>query len=90
MEKLMAQGTPVAQSGGINHTFGGGKGGTKQTKTATRDKVLAKGKNARGLTVTVREAGGDNALVGGRGGRRSSGRNAVKNLGRNGAGGGKS
>lgn len=63
----MAQGTPVAQSGGKNSTFGGGKGGTKESKTSTKDRVIGKGKNARGLTVTARSETGDKALVRGSG-----------------------
>lgn len=90
---MASQGNKIsfAQSGGINRTFGGGKGGTPATKAATRDKVLAKGKNARGQTVTVREAGGDNALVGGRASSKYGGRKTKqKNLGVSGGGGAKS
>jgi hypothetical protein len=94
-------GRGFAQSAGVSRTFQGGKGGTKATKAATRDKVLAKGKNSRGQTVTVREAGGDNALVGGnrRAGSASVGLGTVrtgrkpkqpKSLGVSGGGGAKS
>lgn len=53
----------LAQSGGINHTFGGGKGGTAQSKPVTRGRRLGGGTTNAGLQYNTRTEGGNNALV---------------------------
>jgi len=52
-----------AQSGGINHTFGGGKGGTKGTRRSTTDRKIGSGRLNNGLDYSVRSPGGDNAIT---------------------------
>lgn len=52
-----------AQSGGINHTFGGGKGGTAASKKSTRNPVIGSTKLNNGLTATIRNEAGNNARV---------------------------
>lgn len=56
-------GNGLAQSGGINHTFGGGKGGTARSKKATHDPVEGSGRLNNGLHYNVRNPGGDDARV---------------------------
>lgn len=56
-------GNGLAQSGGINHTFGGGKGGTPRSKKATNDKVEGSGRLNNGLHYSVRNPAGDQARV---------------------------
>lgn len=51
-----------AQSGGINHTFGGGKGGSESLKADTAGKKIGSGKLNNGLTYTTRSDGGDKSL----------------------------
>jgi hypothetical protein len=56
------KGTSLAQSGGINHTFGGGKGGTSQSKGVTQGRKIGKGKLNNGLNYNVRTEGGSSTL----------------------------
>jgi hypothetical protein len=53
----------LAQSGGINHTFGGGKGGTAQSKPVTRGRKIGGGTTNAGLHYTTRTEGGNSTLV---------------------------
>lgn len=53
----------LAQSGGINHSFGGGKGGTKNSKGVTAGRKIGGGTNIAGLRYTTRTEGGNNTLV---------------------------
>jgi hypothetical protein len=59
-------GTSLAQSGGKNTTFGGGKGGTAQTRLATANKREGTGQTANGAKYAIRSAAGDDAPVGGK------------------------
>lgn len=54
----------TAQSGGKNHTFGGGKGGTKLTRGVTFGRKIAKGRFNSGTNYNLRTDGGDNTLGG--------------------------
>lgn len=58
-----ASGTGLAQSGGINHTFGGGKGGTAQTKPVTQGRKVGSGRLNNGLNYNVRSDGGDDSMT---------------------------
>ena len=53
----------TAQSGGINHTFGGGKGGTKLSKNVTKGGSEGHGRNGVGLDYTIRSSGGDKTVA---------------------------
>lgn len=53
----------LAQSGGINQTFGGGKGGTAASKKATHDGKRGTTRLNNGLDATIRNEPGDNARV---------------------------
>ena len=53
-----------AQSGGINKTFGGGKGGTAQTKGTTQGRKIGSGRLNNGLGYNVRTEGGDKTMTG--------------------------
>lgn len=53
-----------AQSGGINKTFGGGKGGTAASKKATNERKVGRGTLNNGLNYNIRKEAGDNAPVG--------------------------
>lgn len=55
-------GNGLAQSGGINHTFGGGKGGTEQSRGVTSERKLGSGRLNNGLDYTVRSTGGNATL----------------------------
>lgn len=67
MAKKKSSGHPgssgLAQSGGRNTTFGGGKGGTKLTKGVTQGRKIGKGVLNSGLDYTVRTEGGDKTLT---------------------------
>lgn len=52
-------GVSLAQSGGRNTTFGGGKGGTKLTRGVTADKKLGSGTQNGVNRYTIRSAGGN-------------------------------
>lgn len=52
------RGVSLAQSGGINHTFGGGKGGTKQSKVVTRGRIIGR-TTWNGLSVAIRSPFGN-------------------------------
>jgi hypothetical protein len=52
------RGVSVAQSGGRDHTFSGGKGGTKGTRASTAGRVVARTVR-NGLKVAVRSPIGD-------------------------------
>jgi hypothetical protein len=58
--------TSLAQSGGINHTFGGGKGGTAQSKPVTAGRKIGGGRTNAGLDYNVRTEGGSKTLVPGK------------------------
>lgn len=55
-------GVSPAQSGGINHTFGGGKGGTALSRGTTAGRKIGGGRNNAGLEYAVRSEGGDKTL----------------------------
>lgn len=55
-------GVSPAQSGGINHTFGGGKGGTELSRGTTAGRKIGGGRNNAGLDYAIRSAGGDKTL----------------------------
>lgn len=57
------KGVSLAQSGGINRTFGGGKGGTAQSKPVTKGRKIGSGKMNNGLNYNVRTEGGNATLV---------------------------
>lgn len=57
-------GKSPAQSGGRNTTFGGGKGGTAQSKKATKEPKIGKGRLNNGLQYNVRNPAGNGARVG--------------------------
>lgn len=52
-------GNGLAQSGGINRTFGGGKGGQAKLKADTAGRKIGTGRMANGLTYAVRVLGGN-------------------------------
>ena len=54
----------LAQSGGINKTFGGGKGGTAASRKSTTDRKIGSGRMNNGLQYNIRSMGGDKAMVG--------------------------
>lgn len=56
-------GNGFAQSGGKNSTFGGGKGGTRETKQVTQGKKIGKGTLNNGLKYNVRTEGGSATLL---------------------------
>jgi hypothetical protein len=63
------KGVSLAQSGGINKTFGGGKGGLGSARNATTErKTGGGGELNNGLHYNIRSAGGDDALTSGKGG----------------------
>lgn len=49
----------LAQSGGINKTFGGGKGGTAASRKSTTSRVTTTGVLNNGVGYRVRTTGGD-------------------------------
>lgn len=53
----------LAQSGGKNTTFGGGKGGTPESRKATAERKVSSGKLNNGLSYNIRTESGDNARV---------------------------
>lgn len=53
----------LAQSGGRNTTFGGGKGGTPLSKGVTKDRKIGSGRLNNGLEYTTRSTGGNSTLV---------------------------
>jgi len=53
----------IAQSGGKNHTFGGGKGGTRLSREVTKGRAIDRGRNSAGLDYTVRSPGGDKTML---------------------------
>ena len=55
---MARKGAGFAQSGGINHTFGGGKGGTALSNGVTRGRRIASGRLNNGLNYNVRSEGG--------------------------------
>lgn len=52
----------LAQSGGRNTTFGGGKGGTATFKADTNQRRIGGGVNNAGLDYSVRTEGGGKSL----------------------------
>src|SRR5215213_5901994 len=52
----------LAQSGGKNSTFGGGKGGTKESRTSTNDRRIGK-LTVNGLSASVRTVTGSKAMT---------------------------
>jgi hypothetical protein len=57
------KGASLAQSGGRDTSFGGGKGGNAYGKQATRAAVRGSGKMNTGSSYQIRNAGGNNTLV---------------------------
>jgi hypothetical protein len=51
-----------AQSGGRNTTFGGGKGGTAESRGVTQGRKIARGRLNNGLGYNVRTEGGSSTL----------------------------
>lgn len=51
-----------AQSGGINSSFGGGKGGTDQSRGVTQGRKIGTGRLNNGLNYNVRTEGGNKTL----------------------------
>ena len=56
-------GVSPAQSGGRNTTFGGGKGGTAESRKATKEPKVGSGRLNNGLAYNIRNEAGDNARV---------------------------
>lgn len=54
-------GVSPAQSGGRDHTFGGGRGGTKQTRGSTFGRRIGTAIR-NGLTVAIRSDTGNNTM----------------------------
>ncbi len=63
MAKKSKRSTSLAQSGGINKTFGGGKGGTALSKPVTKGRRIGTGKTNNGLDYNIRTEGGNATLV---------------------------
>lgn len=57
------RGVSLAQSGGINKTFGGGKGGTKSSKPVTQGRKVGSGTLNNGLNYNIRSDGGDDSMT---------------------------
>jgi len=53
----------LAQSGGRNTTFGGGKGGTAASRKSTTERKVGSTKLNNGLRANIRTESGDNARV---------------------------